>query len=432
MQKLTLQTIGETNIINGVPFPKDVDIHKLIITGPPGSGKTTILKSVRGWPEEGYLDLSSKDWWKSPNLANKPRELHFGLPFRGYQHAVPVYDIQSLDHFSYLELDLFRIQLPDEKRHILSADFRSKIIIEFCLLPPEKLFELRNKRAEKGSHHVDNSISLEQIKEEACLYNTLALFFHQSGMNVYVRDELGGPPKRILDNNSQNTLIQDYQKDLYHLHDQLKLRQRILNRTWSVRGNNELLELFVRLLPGALNVERCNIFLNEKNQDKVWLLCGTALSGKQVIASHMRPLVKQVIESGLSIIKKDMRQETHADSKPDFILNNTLLVPIRSVMEDKTTGVIQLLNKKNQKGFDDNDRQLLEKVALHLQLAMENIYLHKEMMDFSAILSHKTGRSTLWSKIITGLLLILLALSLWGNAYQTNLTFLELIKMLNF
>lgn len=430
MIKLTLQTVDEIKTINGVSFPKDVDLHKLIISGPPGSGKTTILKSIRGWPEEGYLDLSSKNWWKSPNLAHKPRELHFGLPFKGYQHAVPVYDIQSLDHFSYLELDLFRILLPQPKQNFLSADFRSKMIFEFNLLAPEKLFALRKKRAEQASHHIDNNLTLEQIEEEVSLYNTLALFFHQSGMNVYVRDELGGLPKRILDDEKQTSVNESYRKNLYQLHDQLKLRQRILNRSWSVRGNNELLELFVRLLPGALNVERCNIFLSDQNQNKVWLLCGTALSGKQVVASQIRPLVKKVIESGASIIEENMQQEAHAEVNNSFVLHNTLLAPIRSVMEDKTTGVIQLLNKKGKECFNDEDQLLLEKVALHLQLAMENIYLRKEMMDFSEILSHKAEQNMGWIKILSGVLLLLLAASLWGNAHQAGLSLMDVLKML--
>lgn len=430
MLKLTLQTIDEVQTINGVSFPKDVDIQKLIVSGPPGSGKTTILKSIRGWPEEGYLDLSSKDWWKSPNLAHKPRELHFGVPFRGYQQAVPVYDIQSLDHFSYLELDLFRIQLPQPKQNFLSADFRSKMIFEFNLLAPETLFSLRKKRAEQGSHHVDNELSLEQVEEEACLYSTLALFFHQNGMNVYIRDELGGPPKRILDDEKQASVMQPYRENLYQLHDQLKLRQRILNRSWSVRGNNELLELFVQLLPGTLNVERCNIFLNDHNQNKVWLLCGTALSGKQVVTSRMHPLVKKVIESGTSIIEENIQQEVHDDGNNNFVVHNILLVPIKSVMENKTTGVIQLLNKREKGCFEDKDRLMIEKVALHLQLAMENIYLRKEMMDFSEIISHKAEQKMGWIKILIGLLLLMLGVSLWGNIQLADLSFLDLIKML--
>lgn len=430
MLNLTLQTVDDIKTVNGIQFPNDLDIHKLIISGPPGSGKTTILKSIKGWPEEGYLDISSKDWWKSPNLAHKPRELHFGVPFKGYQKAVPVYDIQSLDHFSYLELDLFRIPTPQPKKNFLSADFRKKMVFEFNLLAPEKLFALRKKRAEQGSHHVDATLNLEQIEEEACLYKTLALFFHQSGMNVYIRDELGGPPKRILDDEQQSSVLQTYRTDIYQLRDQLKLRQRILNRSWSVRGNNELLELFVRLLPGALNAERCNIFLNDQNQNKVWLLCGTALSGKQVVAPHMRPLVKQVIKSGTFIIKDKLQQEADADKNKDFVLHNTLLMPIRSVMEDKTTGVIQLLNKKGQGCFEDEDRLLLEKVALHLQLAMENILLRKEMMDFSEILCHKAELHMGWVKILMFLLLILLAISLWGNVHLADLSVLDMFKML--
>lgn len=429
MQKITLQPIKEVNLINGIPFPKNVDIQKLIITGPPGSGKTTIVKSIGGWPEEGYLDISSKEWWKSPVLAHKPRELHFGVPFKGYAKAVPVYELQSLDDASYLEPDLFRIPLPPPKQNFFSTDFRSKITIEFLLLPAKALFELRTKRATEGSHYVDRSISLKQVEEEVSLYNTLALFFHQSGMNVYVRNELGGRPGRIIDDEKHEIELQPYANNLYQMRDQLKLRQRILNRSWSVRGNNELLALFVRLIPDALNVQRCNIFLNDQSQNKVWLICGTALSGKQVVASNMRPLVKQVIEEGTYIVKENMHQELSIDEQNDFVLHNTLLVPIQSVMENKTTGVIQLLNKHDNTCFDEDDRQLLEKVALHLQLAMENIYLRQEMMDFSDILSHK-NKYQRGVYIVIGSLIMMLAVSLWFNASLSGTSFLDIINLL--
>ena len=427
MEHLKLATVKETVNIKGVLFPKEVNVRKLIITGPPGSGKTSILTAIGGWPEEGYLDITSPGWWKSPNLEPKPRELHFGVPFVGYEKAVPVYDIQSLDNSNYLELDFIRIPLPPPPSSPLSPNFRAKMVIEFILLPPKTLFAMRKKRALKRTHHVDENLTLNQIIEESAFYNALALFFHQSGMNVYVRDDLNAPPKWIRDDTEAADPVAmargkgAFLKAFYERHDQLKLRQRILNRSWSFRGNRELLTLFISLLPSATNSERCNIFINDSTKKGEWLLSGTHLNTEQVVVSRMQVLVDEVIASGEYMVHEAMDQEKSEKntslSSSDFVLRNTLLVPIKSLMRDQTIGVIQLLNKKKKGYFEEEDRLLLEKVALHLQLAMENIYLRKEMMDFSEVLSDRTGKLTALSFFWVPVMVVLLILSIGFNIY---------------
>ncbi|MBF0380558.1 MAG: GAF domain-containing protein [Magnetococcales bacterium] len=442
MDKLFLEEIGETKKEGDVLFPRNLSPLQLIITGPPGSGKTTILNAINGWPEEGYVDISKDDWWRSPVLANRPRELHFGVPFIGYEKAVPVYDVDSLDDSSYLEIDFMRVRLPPPKGNIISGNFRKKIVVEFILLPPKTLFELRKKRGEKGTHHVDKELTLQQVKEECSFYSALALYFHQSGMKVYVRNRLGGPPMRIKDESEQDDPFEMSiakkripKKDIYHLHDQLRLRQRIMNRSWSARGNRELINLFARLLPEAADAERCNIFLSNPGDKDAWLMSGSTHDNKKITECRMWPQVNQVISSGEYMVhenldkNKEFSAPINADGKI-ITLRNSLLVPIKSVMGDRNTGAIQLINKNNKRHFLEEDRLLLEKVARHLELAIENVYLRREMMDFSEILSNKAGNLSTLSKIILTILTIGLIVSLGINYYLLAPPLMELIKLL--
>ena len=40
--------------IKGVAYPRDVRFRQIIVTGPPGSGKTSLIQKLGGWPEEGW------------------------------------------------------------------------------------------------------------------------------------------------------------------------------------------------------------------------------------------------------------------------------------------------------------------------------------------------------------------------------------------
>ena len=416
MDPFKTEEIKDLKLIDGIPFPGWLEKKKLVITGPPGCGKTTILNAIGGWPEEGYLDISSKEWWKSPNLAQRPRELHFGLPFVGFEKAVPVYDTDSLDDSSYLEVDFFRIPIPPARRHMLSADFRSRFVFEFILLPSGKTFALRKQRAGSGTHHVDEDLTLAKVQEELYFYQQLALFLHDSGMTVYIREDLAGNPKRISDApRNRMTRPQESAEELYRHLDQFRLRERLLNRSWSIRGNKKLLELFVEIIPQVLHVERCSIFINDPTTGKVWLQTGTGIGEKQIEVDIRDSLVGQVIATGKYIVEEDMDKldgpHKEVDARTGFVTRNELCVPIKSLSGQKTAGAILLLNKKQGKYFAREDRVFLEKVASHLQSAIESIFLRQELMDFSEILTHR-ARFSSWSKYLLWSLLAIV----WAQA----------------
>ncbi|MBF0371424.1 MAG: GAF domain-containing protein [Magnetococcales bacterium] len=426
MDRFETHVISETQEIEGVLFPKEMDKRKLILTGPPGSGKSTIIRSVKGWPEEGYLDISSPEWWKSQALNMRPRELHFGLPFLGYDQAVPVYDTDSLDESTYLEIDFFRIPLPPAGTSPLATNFRDKFVFEFLLPPAKVTFERRRNRSQEGSHHVDKHLTLTKVQEELEFFQSLALFFHQSGMNVHVREDSDGPPRRFVhscggEKKGQSKESGEFDQRL----DQFKLRQRILSRSWSTRGNKELLDLFVEMVPKALNVERCSIFINDSVDDTVWLQSGTGLNAGDIEVNKKQSIVGQVIESSEYLLLENMDQipgiHKEVDAKTGFVTRNELCVPIKSFSATQAAGAILVLNKKEGAAFEEGDRIFLEKVARHLETAIESIYLRQEMIDFSELLAASDQEASYRNMIIYSILGGVILLQAFSIAYLMGL-----------
>jgi hypothetical protein len=184
--------------VRGVAFPTKVRFRQIVIVGPPGTGKSTLLTQVGGWPDEGYVDLTSDRWWASKSLAIRPRQVHVGLPFVGFPHGQAVYDRSLTTNGSLPEIEFSRIRLPAPPRFFFSMDWRRKYVFEFLLPPAEVTFAQREARARVGSHAVDQGLSFEMVRNETKRFWQLAAFLKEQGFMVYVRRASDGLPERII------------------------------------------------------------------------------------------------------------------------------------------------------------------------------------------------------------------------------------------
>jgi hypothetical protein len=183
--------------IKGVSFPQGERFRQIIVTGPPCSGKTTLITALGGWPEEGYLDLAHKNWWRNPLLTYRPREVHLGFPFQRFEESHAVFDRDWL--MAPSSVDLSRVQIPPEKRFILGTDWRQKYVFDFQLLPPNLIFNVLMTRSKAGTHPVDTGLTEALVKKQLEAYETVAIYFHQCGLRVYVRRSFAGRPQRIIE-----------------------------------------------------------------------------------------------------------------------------------------------------------------------------------------------------------------------------------------
>ena len=189
--------VEDLTVIKGIRFPRDEKFRQIIITGPPCSGKTTLINALGGWPQEGYVDLAQKSWWRSAVFTYRPREFHFGIPFQGFKQSHAVFDQEWMKSPSEIEFE--RIKIPPKKRWVLETDWRRKYVFDFQLLPPNLIYNVLITRTKMGTHPLDALLTEELVARQVAVYSAIAKYFHQSGLRVYVRHAFAGHPRRIVD-----------------------------------------------------------------------------------------------------------------------------------------------------------------------------------------------------------------------------------------
>lgn len=187
--------IVDLQMFKGVPYPADVCYQRLLITGPPGTGKSTHVRRIRGWFEEGYIDLSQPRWWTSRDLAMRPREVHLGFPFNGFERALSVFDAGWLNARPRPLPDLRRILLPPTKKHWFSVNWRGRYVFEFLLPDAAQVLEWRRRRAAEGTHPVDFGLDRDQIERQLQVFRHGAWALHGGGVRVILRAGSDAPPR---------------------------------------------------------------------------------------------------------------------------------------------------------------------------------------------------------------------------------------------
>ena len=173
---------------------------------------------------------------------------------------------------------------------------------------------------------------------------------------------------------------------------QLRKKQQLMEKAWQETGNRKLLKFFVDIMPRALDAERCSIFILDPVNEKVWLQCGTGLSEKQLQVPTSNSMVGQVIETGKFVMEHDLEDQAGAHDvvavKTGYVTRSALCVPVHGVTSKKVVGAIQVLNKIRGE-FSDEDREMLERLAFHLEMNIENIFLRQEMAKMSVEMDKK-------------------------------------------
>lgn len=199
MPELPTEPVESLQLFKGIAFPAGIRFRQILVTGPPGAGKSTMIGRLGGWSEEGYLDVSRKNWWKSELLALRPREIHLGFPFVGLTRSSSVYDAAFLDCSPLPAVDCDRILLPPRKRCFLSVDWYRRYVFDFVLPPAELVYERRLARARRSTHPVDARLTVAICIAQREVFRHVAEHLHRAGFCVFMHEALDCPPLRFSD-----------------------------------------------------------------------------------------------------------------------------------------------------------------------------------------------------------------------------------------
>ena len=173
-------------------------------------------------------------------------------------------------------------------------------------------------------------------------------------------------------------MFKDIKQQIEHLDE----KKTYLNAEFDATENKALLDFYIKIMPRALDAERCSIFIYDPDSMTIWLKGGTRLEERDIeVTGEYDSIVGDVITTGKyrNVTELDAKNGVHKemDERTGFTTRNILCIPIRSLDGKKITGAVQVLNKKGGE-FNDEDRKLLEEMAHYLQLTIENIFFNQE------------------------------------------------------
>lgn len=181
------------------------------------------------------------------------------------------------------------------------------------------------------------------------------------------------------------------------LHELRRRRDALYQLDQSKRAS-DLLAFYTRIMTKVTDSERCSVFINDPNHDRVWLKAGTGVHEAEIEVPKEGSIVGQVIAAGEPIIVTDLETKSGAhkqvDQRTGFVTRNILCVPIKSPARDEVTGAFQILNKMNHKNFTEEDKTIALELASHLQREVDTIFLDQEIIGLSEGLHSAAVRST--------------------------------------
>jgi signal transduction histidine kinase len=198
--------------------------------------------------------------------------------------------------------------------------------------------------------------------------------------------------------------IAGHERRIGYLERIVKVSQ-ILNSTLSLEP---LLQIIIQSATELTNTEACSIMLIDKNTGELRFAeatGGVSDALKKVTVPFDNSIAGWVIRKNRPLLirnaRTDPRWHQGVDETTDFETRSILGVPL--TVRKKVIGVLEVVNKKSEEGFSENDIQIATTLSAQASIAIENARLLDELQqayrdlsqldqiknDFVSIASHE-------------------------------------------
>ncbi len=149
----------------------------------------------------------------------------------------------------------------------------------------------------------------------------------------------------------------------------------------ATRELNTLLDLVLRRATELLDAERSSLFVLDEEAGELWTTIAQELAGHTIRVPVGKGIVGHVAELKVPLriddAYADPRFNREVDRETGFRTRSILCCPMLN-HEGACTGVLEVLNKRGGGVFDDYDQDLLEALASHAAVAIENSKLYEQ------------------------------------------------------
>lgn len=178
---------------------------------------------------------------------------------------------------------------------------------------------------------------------------------------------------------------------------ELRARLNYVNRAWTTDNYEGLLQFYAaHVIPKIMDAERCGIFIQDPQTDRVLLKAGTGLREREIEAPMEGSVVGKAMSEGKCITENDMARYPgfhHAsDAQTGFVTRSVLCAPVKSFTGGRVVGAVQALNKHGDGHFTEEDRLLMQETANYLSTAIDNILLNGEFVRLSTEINQEVSK----------------------------------------
>lgn len=147
----------------------------------------------------------------------------------------------------------------------------------------------------------------------------------------------------------------------------------------------ELLQIIMETTAESVGAEGSSIILIDEESGDLYFEVATGNKNQEVKEIRLRAgegIAGWVASTGQSVLiadaVKDSRWSNRVSTKVNIPTRNLMCVPI--ISNDKTLGVLQVINRMGRRSFNRRDLALLEMIASPTAIALENMLLYEALI----------------------------------------------------